>query len=106
MADVSAGTDTTPGESGTFNVDNVPVGANRSLTLQGFSQAAGGGTLLYEGTTTGISVAVGVNAEVTVAVTPNPAVLPGAPSSLTATAGDTQVTLNWSGPTSGAAVTG
>ncbi len=106
MADVSAGTDTTPGESGTFNVDNVPVGANRSLTLQGYSQAAGEGNLLYEGTTTGISVAVGVNAEVTVAVTPNPAVLPGAPGSLTATAGNTQVTLNWSAPNSGAAVTG
>ena len=66
MADVSAAEDTTPGESGTFNVDNVPVGANRTLTLQGFSEAGGAGTVLYEGTETGITVEVGVNAVVEV----------------------------------------
>ncbi len=75
MADVSGGTDTTPGESGTFNVDNVPVGAERSLTLQGFSEAGGAGEVLYEGAQTGITVSVGANepATVTMEVVPGSA---------------------------------
>ena len=70
MTDVSAQVDTTPGTSGTFNVDNVPVGTGRTLTLQGFSEAGGAGTVLFSGTQTNISVASGVNAAVEVVLTP------------------------------------
>ncbi len=98
MADVSAIEDTTPGQSGTFNVDNVPVGTNRTLTLQGFSEAAAAGTVLYEGIQSGITVSAGVNATATVTVSANMEVLPGAPASLSATAGDGTITLAWSEP--------
>ena len=83
----------TAGDSGTGQVSGVPVGTGRTLTIQGLDPA---GTVLFDGVVTGISVTAGQTTDVGNVVMS----FVGAPT-ITATAGDQQITLSWN-PVSGA----
>ena len=79
---------------GSGQIPNVPIGTGRTLIMQGIN---GSSLVIYEGTTTGLTVVGGVNP--TVPVTLTPAFTPPNPvTSFTATGGNAQVALGWSNP--------
>jgi len=81
--------------AGSGVIDNVPVGTNRTLTLVGYNS---GGTAIYQGITSSITVVAGNPAQVTVQM--NPALIaPLAVTGFNATGLDSQVDLAWTNPT-------
>jgi hypothetical protein len=93
----------TPGQPGSGTVGNVPIGTNRTLTIEGLDDTL---VVLYQGQATGITVATGQNADagtVTMAATGS---VPGLPLYVATSAGNGQVTLTWQPPGSGDAPTG
>jgi hypothetical protein len=77
---------------GQGTISNVPAGSDRTLTLQGLDTA---GTVLYEGVTTGITVVGGQTTDAG-PVQMDAKVAPSAPTGVSATAGNAQVTISWS----------
>jgi len=80
------------------NITSVPAGSDRKLAIFGKDSS---GNILYYGEQTGITVVDGqTSSTVTVTVTPTGSA-PSAPTGVTATAGNGQVSISWS-PVSGA----
>jgi uncharacterized delta-60 repeat protein len=94
IVDVSQDFDASLGKG---TISNVPAGSDRTLTLRGLDTA---GTVLYEGVTTGITVVGGQTTDAG-PVEMVAKVAPLAPSGVSATAGNAQVTISW-GAVSGA----